>query len=78
MTTTNPPVRLGELLEATVAALVRQLDDANERIRTLEAELSGVGHYAPYPVDSTTRHCCGAIGGHAPECEKAELSGADR
>lgn len=24
--------------------------------------------YTPYPLDSTTRECCGGIGGHTPDC----------
>ena len=35
---TNQPVQLGELLEKTIAVLVRQIDECNERIGTLEAE----------------------------------------
>jgi hypothetical protein len=42
MTTTNPPVRLGELStqwkDAAIAALVSQIDECHERIAALEAE----------------------------------------
>jgi hypothetical protein len=33
---TNPPVRLGEVMrkDAAIAALVRQIDEADDRIRT--------------------------------------------
>lgn len=48
-----------------------------ERARTLArllieaSDVLGDGGEPPFPVDSTTRPCCGVIGGHAPDCDQA-------
>lgn len=33
--------------------------------------------YTPYPVDSTTRPCCGGIGRHTPSCSPVQLDPPD-